>query len=351
MHPGRVRLLPAIPLLMLGAACASAPEPPPAPYSIEEQVVGRAQSFRGASYGVGDRMWSSGTEATVFHRGIGEANWSQAYIPAAGQRDLRDIDVRLDGQIVAMAAGTGTDSALYFSEGPAGDWQQVLRNPDPEGFFDSLAFDEQGLGLLIGDPLDGRFTFFRSRDGRNWSKLERARCPTAAEGEYAFAASGTILLATGPGEFWFATGGSQAQIWHTESGGDVWFPTHAPAVGGGASQGWFGLGHDGADTLIAVGGDYAEPEQDSVIAILRPGADDWAVDRLRGFRSAVLAVPDRPGHWVTVGSHGADWSSDDGRSWEPLPTPGGHALAPAGPGAVLIVGGPEQVHRIVRFDA
>jgi len=53
---------------------------------------------------------------------------------------------------------------------------------------------------------------------------------------------------------------------------------------------------------------------------------------------------------VAVGSDGADWSRDDGRSWQPLDLPGGHALAPAGPGALLVVGGPEQPHRVVRFD-
>lgn len=356
MHSGGVRFLHATlpPLAGLAVAlilggCASAPPADPLPYRIEVQDAGLGESFRGASFGVGGRMWSSGTSGTVLHRGGPREGWSQAQLPSAGDRDLRDIDVRLDGQVFAMAAGTGPDSALYRSEGAVGNWQQVLANPDAEGFFDSLAFDSAGVGLLVGDPLRGSFTFFRSRDGQSWQRLERARCPTAAEGEYAFAASGSILLATAPNEFWFATGGSASHIWHTESAGDVWFDTSAPEVGGGPSQGWFGLGHDGRGTLIAVGGDYAAPQQSSTFAVLREGTASWETGTLPGFRSAVQAVPGRPGYWVAVGSHGADWSADGGSSWQPLEIPGGHALAPAGPSAVLVVGGPEQPHRIVRF--
>ncbi|MCH2101999.1 MAG: hypothetical protein MK209_08775 [Planctomycetes bacterium] len=346
-----MRPLHAIPLVAIAASCASTPNLPPTSYTIEDQGVGLTQSFRGANYGLGNRMWSSGTSATIFYCGTDEEDWVQTSLPIAGERDLRDIDIRLDGEVFAMAAGTGSHSALYFMEGVTSNWIEVLTNPDPEGFFDSLAFDEEGLGLLIGDPIGGNFTFFRSYNGRNWNRIEQTRCPTATKGEYAFAASGSILLATGPGEFWFATGGSRSQIWHTDSGGDAWLPTHAPEVGGSESRGWFGLGHSREGTLIAVGGDYTNPEHESTVAVLRPDAGEWEVTHMRGFRSAVLAVPNRPGHWVAVGSHGADWSSDDGLSWKPLPLSGGHALAPAGAGSVLVVGGPEQAHQIVRFGA
>lgn len=337
-------------ILPLGS-CGSTPVQPDLPYSIEVQDVGKGQSFRGASFGAGNRMWSSGTEGQVLHRGRGDGSWSKIVLPQAQELDLRDIDVRLDGEIFAMAAGEAEASRLFVSESIGQVWEEVLANPDQEGFFDSLAFDAEGTGMLVGDPIQGAFTIFTSRNGRAWKRMERVRSPQAAEGEYAFAASGSALIATGPGSFWLATGGSQSRIWHTDSAGAVWFDTAAPEVGGSPSRGWFGLGSDGRGRLVAVGGDYANPEQASTVAILQDGSEWQALGQvLPGFRSAVCAVPDRPGFWVAVGSHGADWSADQGQTWQSLPIPGGHALAPAGPGRVLVVGGAQEPHRIVHFD-
>ena len=358
MHPGAVRALPPKPPLrlillpsLLLTACGSTPVQPNLPYSISEQDVGTEQSFRGASYGTGERMWTSGTKGTVLHRGRTDGSWSRSSLPAAQELDLRDIDIRLDGEIFAMAAGEAEASRLFFSEGLGQYWQEVLANPDEDGFFDSLAFDSAGFGMLVGDPIGGAFTIFTSRNGRDWQRTERVRSPAAEEGEYAFAASGNALISSQPDAFWLVTGGSRARIWHTESAGAVWFDTGAPDVGGNPSRGWFGIGAGPDGRIIAVGGDYAEPERPSTFAFLT-GNSEWRVheDALPGFRSAVCAVPERPGFWVTVGSHGADWSQDNGASWQTLAIPGGHALTPAGPGQVLVVGGPQQPHRIVRFD-
>jgi len=358
VHPGVVRPLLAKPLpwllllpSLLLPACGSTPVQIDLPYSVQVQDAGLEKSFRGASFGTGDRMWSSGTQGTVLHRGLGDGSWTQSYPPSAQDLDLRDIDIRLDGEIFAMAAGEAEASRLYFSESLGQVWQEVLANPDELGFFDSLAFDSAGVGMLVGDPIGGAFTIFTSRNGRNWMRTDRGRSPVADEGEYAFAASGNALISTDPGAFWLVTGGSRARIWHTESAGAVWFDTGAPDVGGSPSRGWFGIGSGPDGLVIAVGGDYAEPERPSTFALLS-GGSEWQVHEasLPGFRSAVCAVPERPGFWVAVGSHGADWSNDNGQSWQPLTIPGGHTLAPAGPGQVLVVGGPRQPHRIVRFD-
>jgi photosystem II stability/assembly factor-like uncharacterized protein len=347
MPPRRLILLPSL----LLAACGSAQVQTDLPYSVVLQDAGLDQSFRGASFGAGQRMWTSGTQGIILHRGLGDGSWSRSSPLGAHELDLRDIDVRLDGEIFAMAAGEAEASRLYFSESLGQVWQEVLANPDELGFFDSLAFDSAGFGMLVGDPIGGAFTIFTSRNGRAWQRTERGRSPVADEGEYAFAASGNALISTAPNAFWLVTGGSRARIWHTESAGAVWFDTGAPDVGGSPSQGWFGIAAGPDGRVIAVGGDYAAPEQPSTFAILT-GGSEWQVheNALPGFRSAVCAVPERPGFWVAVGSHGADWSQDNGASWQALAIPGGHALTPAGPGQVLVVGGPQQPHRIVRFD-
>jgi photosystem II stability/assembly factor-like uncharacterized protein len=338
-------------LSLLLSACGSSPIQADLPYSVLVQDAGLQKSFRGAAFGTGDRLWTSGTQGTILHRSLGDGSWTETTPPGAHALDLRDIDIRLDGEIFAMAAGEAEKSRLYFSESLGQYWQEVLANPDELGFFDSLAFDATGAGMLVGDPIGGAFTIFTSANGRDWTRTDRGRSPAADDGEYAFAASGNALISSGPGAFWLVTGGSHARIWHTESAGAVWFDTGAPDLGGSPSRGWFGIGAGPDGLIIAVGGDYAEPERASTFALLS-GNSEWQVHEagLPGFRSAVCAVPERPGFWVTVGSHGADWSRDNGQTWQALAIPGGHALTPAGPGQVLVVGGPQQPHRLVRFD-
>ena len=136
----------------------------------DDETVGLGESFRGAAYGAGHRMWSSGSHGTLLHRGRTDGGWSRAAVPEAQQLDLRDIDVRLDGEVFAMAAGPGDASALFFSESLGQHWKRVLANPDAEGFFDSIAFDPAGHGVLVGDPIDGVFTL--GRRSRSVRELE-----------------------------------------------------------------------------------------------------------------------------------------------------------------------------------
>lgn len=348
MLVGMARLLPILGLLL--TACGSPAVRADLPYAIDDLGVGEEVGFRGAARAPDGTLWTCGAEGTVLVSRDGGASWQRVAVPGAGAADFRDVHAGPAGQVILLAAGEGGASSLWHSPDAGGIWRRVLTNPDARGFFDAIAFDPDGAGLLLGDPLGGAFTVFRSDDGLSWQRVERARNPQAADGEYAFAASGSCLVADAPGEFWLATGGSRTRVWHTESGGAVWFDTGAPPVPSGESAGHFGVGIGPGGRVMVVGGDYAEPDQPSDL-LIGSLADGWQhrADALPGYRSAVLAVPERPGHWIAVGSHGADWSHDDGSSWQPLPLRG-HTAVGAGPGRVLVVGGPDEPHRFVRFD-
>jgi len=328
---------------------------------VTNEAVGTGYSFRGVTGARQLGVFAAGGDGQLSIRPAGSTAWQEITVPGAEQLEFRDIDVRAvePTSLYAMAAGDGEASALYRGEFSSRrtahelTWRRVLDNPDADGFFDGLAFDSEGLGMLVGDPIGGSFTIILSQDGLNWRKSAAGRAPLADDGEYAFAASGSILISTGPGQFWLATGGLSSHIWRTDSGGSVWFDTGAPEVGGKESSGWFGLGVSDAGLLLAVGGDYATPEAPAPLGRWDE-TQGWIVDAtaFSGFRSAICAVPDRPGTWVAVGSHGADWSKDDGRSWQSLAgIPGGHALSPAGPGSVLVVGSAAHPHRSVYFPA
>jgi hypothetical protein len=76
--------------------------------------------------------------------------------------------------------------------------------------------------------------------------------------------------------------------------------------------------------LVAVGGDYKEPNSSSgTAAWSKDGGQHWhaATTPPHGFRSAVAYDPPSK-TWITVGPNGTDISTDDGRNWRPLhPSP------------------------------
>src|SRR6185437_10696939 len=80
------------------------------------------------------------------------------------------------------------------------------------------------------------------------------------------------------------------------------------------------------ELLIAVGGDYKQPESASSTASLCNWKDDGfsssyhcesATTPPHGYRSSV-AYDSSAKTWITVGPNGTDISTDDGRNWHPV---------------------------------
>ena len=80
---------------------------------------------------------------------------------------------------------------------------------------------------------------------------------------------------------------------------------------------------------MTVGGDYSKENQAvSNAAASDDGGISWhAISGLGGFRSLVAVVPGTKSSWIAVGPSGADLSSDDGRSWQPIEGDGYHTFA------------------------
>ena len=79
----------------------------------------------------------------------------------------------------------------------AARWTETFRNTDPAAFYDCLAFFDDRHGLALSDPVDGKFRILATDDG---GRSLAGRCrptgmPAALAGEFAFAASGTCLVA------------------------------------------------------------------------------------------------------------------------------------------------------------
>jgi photosystem II stability/assembly factor-like uncharacterized protein len=173
--------------------------------------------------------------------------------------------------------------------------------------------------------------------GVSWKKHSGELLPPAAQGEGAFAASGTCLVVQGHGNVWFGTGGGKvARIFRSVDRSRSWTIHETPIHAGNASSGIFSLAFCNSDEGIAVGGDYKQPDQSvHVVARTNDGGQSWSIARgvePSGYRSCVAIVPGTAGNTVVaVGPSGSDFSTDGGSNWEPLGKSGFHAAGFSGP--------------------
>jgi hypothetical protein len=82
--------------------------------------------------------------------------------------------------------------------------------------------------------------------------------------------------------------------------------------------------------LVAVGGDYAKPNESAgtAAASSTDGGWTWAASTTppHGFRSSVQWSESLQA-WITVGTNGSDISRDDGKTWQPLDDGNWNALS------------------------
>jgi hypothetical protein len=276
-----------------------------------------------------------------------------------------------------MSSGKGDLSRLYKTTDGCQTWKLLFTNLDPDGFWDALKAhtalpaETQSCpsktpvitGGILGDPAVHKSnqwdtttlpSFYLARFTLNSSCSPDILNPSASAifsgpTEAAFAASNSVLDQLGPSVFWIAT---DREIIQYEFGTTSPHKYDAfsvcgidvPLQRGKLSQGMFSFairpgsieqpkaikfGHNfhclKAD-VVAVGGDYSEPNNSEKTAAFTGGSNKFqpAQTPPHGYRSAV-AYDDATKTWITVGLNGTDISTDDGRNWRALkPNPALH---------------------------
>ncbi len=295
-------------------------------------------SLRGLS--VGERaVWASGQNGTVIRTTDGGGTWQIRSIPEAAELDLRDIDA-LDRN-TALAMSAGSPARIFRTEDGGVTWRTVYRNDHPDVFLDGMAFRGQ-TGFAYGDPLEGCLLVLRSDDaGRTWTRIPCGQLPRHLSGEAGFAASGSGIVIPQPDQVIFGTGGgSAARLFSSGDAGETWTTTSLPLAAGSAARGVFSLACGAEGRVVAVGGDYLNPDTaEGTAAFSTDGGRTWqrAATPPGGYRSCVTSASCTPAYvsssradwplFVAVGTNGADVSWDGGRTWKQAGTTGYHAIA------------------------
>ncbi|HKB64232.1 MAG TPA: hypothetical protein VKC61_00135 [Pyrinomonadaceae bacterium] len=293
------------------------------------QSSGVTTRLRGVS-AVSERIaWASGADSTVLRTTDGGATWKKLTV-TADVLDFRDIDAFDERTAYALSIGNGPASRIYKTTDAGATWKLQFRNDDPKAFYDAMSFWDANHGIVIGDSIDGQFCIMTTENGgRSWVRVPANALPPSLENEGAFAASGTNIALFGKSHAWIGTGaGAKARVMRTTDRGRTWKIAETPLMAD-ASAGIFSVAFRDAKHGVIVGGDYRkENEAVDNLAATSDGGVTWTlVKGLSGFRSVVAYVPTMPGTLVAVGPSGADYSTDDGRTWNIIPGQGFDTLS------------------------
>jgi photosystem II stability/assembly factor-like uncharacterized protein len=266
----------ALPLLLLLATSASAQR--------EKISVPTQAGFRGLSVVSQRIIWASGTEGTVIRTLDAGKTWTVVAVAGAEKLDFRGIRAFDDKVAVIISSGPAEkgQARIYRTVDGGKSWKQVFEEKRAGIFFDAVAFWDRRHGIVLSDPVDGKFALFTTDDGgATWAQLAPAALPPALPNEGAFAASNSCLVVQGSSNVWFATGGgSVARVFRSVDRGKSWQVAETPMHPANASSGIFSLLFQDARYGVAVGGDYAHPQSSDLPSVLltSDGGATWRED-------------------------------------------------------------------------
>jgi photosystem II stability/assembly factor-like uncharacterized protein len=301
----------------------------------QRQTINSNADFRGLCAVSSQIAWVSGTKGTWGKTADGGKTWTVATVPGAEKLDFRDVEAFGGNTAYLLSIGTGESSRIYKTTDAGKTWSLQFKNPEPEAFFDAMAFWDEKNGIAISDPVKGQWRLIVTDDGgTNWKPLAAKNLPPALPNEGAFAASGTCIATCGENDVWFATGGAKtARVFHSNDRGQTWTVSESPTLAGIESAGIFSIAFRDQLHGMIVGGDYRKPsETGATAAVTSDGGKTWTLlDKSLPFRSGVAWAKDA---WVAVGTSGSNMSQDDGATWKSLDQENYNsvAFAPTGEG-------------------
>jgi photosystem II stability/assembly factor-like uncharacterized protein len=334
-------------LFAVAILLAAAPILAQSPWQME--TSGTTAGLRGVHTVGGGVVWASGTNGTVLRSEDSGYVWQSCAIPpGAEQLDFRAVWAWDANTAIVMSSGTGDKSRLYKTTDGCSHWRLLYSNPDKDGFWDGMVFQDRQKGSILGDPVGDRFVLLSTEDsGRSWKRSDAPGLETGTDARGAFAASNSSLLAGTQEPLLFGTGGSYVYA-ESRTGTvdfsapgpskpikmtEIWKRSSVPIAGQGDAAGIFSLGYHTLDntgygyTLVAVGGNYRQPDERAGTAAWSADGTHWTASTMPpgGYRSAVAWDAEHK-LWITVGPNGSDLSRDDGKTWEAI------ERAPAGIG-------------------
>ncbi|MGN6639753.1 MAG: WD40/YVTN/BNR-like repeat-containing protein [Mucilaginibacter sp.] len=283
---------------------------------IEVLQQGKPTSIRGLSV-VNDQIaWVSGSKGYVAITKDGGKNWNWKQVKGFEKSDFRDIEAFSDKEAIMMSSGT---PALILKTTDGGEnWQIKYRNADTAYFFDAMDFGTPKHGLVLGDPIKGKFMLMETTDGgETWHEFKYR--PDALKDEASFAASGTCLRVD-TDEIDIVTGGSHSRLLmllNDKLAPGKWLSIDLAITHGKPSEGAFSLAN-GSGTVV-VGGNYQKNHLTDSVANYWPNDEHARAPATlphsppAGYQSCVEHISG--GIFLSTGTPGSNLTTDGGSTW------------------------------------
>jgi photosystem II stability/assembly factor-like uncharacterized protein len=328
-------------LMISGCSCLFA-------QSIQLLTKDDKTSLRGLSV-VNDKViWVSGNKGTVGKSTDGGNTWKWLTVHGFENRDFRDIEAFDAATAIIMAI----DAPAYILKTTNGGdtWKVVYQNNTPGMFLDAMEFWNEQSGIVIGDPINGKFFIARTFDeGKTWKPISADKLPLADPGEACFASSGTNIRRLDRDEACFITGGKKSRLfWKGE-------PIDLPIIQGKETTGANSIAVrddkklKGSKYFVVVGGDFSQPaDATNNCFITKDAGKTWTAPAVgpHGYRSCIEFIDKKK--MVTCGTSGVDFSEDGGITWKLISNESFHVCRKAKDGkAVFLAGTNGKIAKLV----
>jgi photosystem II stability/assembly factor-like uncharacterized protein len=309
--------------------------------SVKLLTSGTNTSLRGLSV-VDDRViWVSGSNGTVGRSVDSGHTFKWITIKGFEKTDFRDIEAFDESSAIIM--GVAEPAYILRTIDGGENWKLVYENKKKGMFLDAMEFWNENSGIVIGDPIDGKFFIARTFNGGiNWQDIPAQNYPAADSGEACFASSGTNIRKLNKQEAVFITGGLKSHLFIRDR------KILLPIIQGKESTGANSLAVKNEKTMIVVGGDFTA--KDSTLKncyITSDGGTTWMAPTIapHGYRSCVEWLGKKK--WITCGLNGIDYSADEGNTWKWISTENFHVCRKAKKSkAVFFAGGGGRIGKL-----
>lgn len=316
--------------------------------TVEILTSGTNTSIRGLSVVNDNVIWVSGSKGIVGRSSNGGKTWKWMTVKGFENKEFRDIEAFDASTAIIMAI---SEPAYILKTIDGGEsWKIVYENKDKGMFLDAMEFWNEKAGIVIGDPINGRFFISRTFDGGNsWQDIPFDKRPFADSGEACFAASGTNIRVLDRDEAVFVSGGLKSRLFVRDKSTKLPIIQGQETTGANSIAVWDKLKMKGGKRMIIVGGDFkADSSRLQNCCFTNDGGQTWETPRTppHGYRSCVEYFS--KSDVFACGLNGVDYSNDGGRNWKWISKESFHVVRTSKLGAAIYLAGEKgKVGKIV----
>jgi photosystem II stability/assembly factor-like uncharacterized protein len=311
--------------------------------TVQLLTSGQKISMRGLSVPNDNTVWICGNNGQIGKSIDAGKTWKWSVIKGYEKTEFRDIEA-FDAY-TAVVMGIAEPAYILRTVDGGENWTKVFSDSSKGMFLDAMEFWNSQSGIVIGDPIKGRFFIARTFDeGRNWQIIPENYRPLADSGEACFASSGTNIKALNKSEAIFISGGLSAHLFIRDN--KIALPLGIRKESSGANS----IAVKNKKTFMIAGGDFNEKDATSYNCIFTSDAGKtWQtpIEPPHGYRSCVVYL--RKKEWIMCGLNGVDITTDEGKHFKLISKDGYHVCAKSKKGkSVYFAGGGGRIGKLLR---